>query len=165
MKYFLLILLIAGSLTAQDKNKLIQDGESGKPMLIGICDRTAFADTNFAWWLNSEYDVYNLDTATLASIGNKLNDYNLTVVMGSWCSDSRREVPRFYKVLDTLKYDQAKLKLICVNRDKNDPAGDTDKLNIEAVPTFIFYKDDKEIGRIVESPKETLEKDILKIVQ
>ena len=165
MKYFFMILILAGSLIAQEKNKLIKDDKTGKPMLIGICDRTAFADTNFAWWFNSEYDVYNLDTTTLASIGNKLNDYKITVVMGSWCSDSRREVPRFYKILDSLKFDQSKLELICVDRDKNDPNGDTEKLNIEAVPTFIFYKDDKEIGRIVESPKETLEKDILKIVQ
>jgi thiol-disulfide isomerase/thioredoxin len=85
--------------------------------------------------------------------------------MGSWCSDSRREVPRFYKILDRLKFDQNKLTLFCVDRSKKDSADDTSKLNIESVPTFIFYRKEKEIGRIIESPKETLEKDIQKIVE
>lgn len=161
----MMLFFITASLFAQDKNKLVVDDKSGKPMLIGLCDRTAFADTNFAWWFNSEYDVYNLDTVTLAAIGNKLNDCAITIVMGSWCSDSRREVPRFYKILDKLNYDQKKLMLYCVDRTKKDPAGDTSKLNIEAVPTFIFYKNDKEVGRIVETPKETLEKDIQKLLE
>jgi hypothetical protein len=37
-------------------------------------------------------------------------------------------------------------------------------LNIFKVPTFIFYKDGKEIGRYVEYARVSLEKDILKIV-
>ena len=164
---FIFLFLVAVSLNAQEKNKLITDEKSGKPMLIGLCDRSAFADTSFSWWFNSEYDIYNLDTATLASIaiGNKLNDYSITVVMGSWCSDSRREVPRFYKILDSLKYDQKKLTLFCVDRNKKDSSGEPAKFNIESVPTFIFLKNGVEKGRIVESPKETLEKDMFKILE
>ena len=84
--------------------------------------------------------------------------------MGTWCSDSRREVPRFFKILDKLNYDQKNVTLICVDRKKAAQTGNVDKLKIELVPTLIFYKDNAEIGRIVESPKETLEKDLMKIV-
>ena len=42
---------------------------------------------------------------------------------------------------------------------------DIEDLNIELVPTFIIYKKGEEIGRIVETPYDTLEEDIWKIVQ
>jgi hypothetical protein len=37
-------------------------------------------------------------------------------------------------------------------------------LQIDFVPTVIFSKDNKELGRIIEMPFDTLEKDILKII-
>ena len=37
-------------------------------------------------------------------------------------------------------------------------------LDINFVPTFIFYKAGEEIGRIIEMPYETLEKDMLELV-
>jgi thiol-disulfide isomerase/thioredoxin len=166
MKKNIIIFLIVLSipLFAQDKNKLIVDESSGKQMLIGICDRTAFTDTNFAWWFNPEYNNYNVDSVFLKQAGHKLNDYDIIVVMGSWCSDSRREMPRLIKILDKLNYNQQKLKLICVNRKREWPEGAIENLDIKLVPTIIFYEMGMEKGRIVESPKETLEKDILKIV-
>jgi hypothetical protein len=165
IKYIIIILVVLSGLSfAQDKNKLIVDESSGKQMLIGICDRTAFTDTNFAWWFNPEYNNYNVDSVFLKLVGHKLNDYDIIVVMGSWCSDSRREMPRLLKIFDKLNYNQQKLKMICVNRKKEWPEGGIENLEIKLVPTIIFYEMGLEKGRIVESPKETLEKDIIKII-
>ncbi|MCL4547442.1 MAG: thioredoxin family protein [Bacteroidetes bacterium] len=165
MKKIVLVLMVFSTLIfAQEKNKMSVDEKTGKPMLLGVCERSAFADTSFSWWFDSEHDNYTPDSATVKEIGDKLKDVKITIVMGTWCGDSRREVPRFFKILDQLNYDQKNLTLICVDRKKSDPAGDVEKLNIELVPTMIFYKDNNEIGRIVETPKESLEKDIAKIV-
>jgi hypothetical protein len=163
-KIFVLILILVSISFAQEKNMLTVDGKSGKPMLLGICDRTAFADTSFAWWFNSEFDNYTVDSVALKDVSDKLKDVKITIVLGTWCSDSRREVPRFLKILDYLPFEQKNLALICVDRNKTTPTGEVEKLDIKFVPTFIFYKNDLEIGRIVETPKETLEKDLLKIV-
>ena len=56
-----------------------------------------------------------------------------------------------------------------VNRDKKNPESDIEYLNIERVPTFIFYKtggdgSKKEIGRIIETPVRSLEEDLLDIL-
>lgn len=163
-KIFVLLLILVSISFAQEKNMLTVDEKSGKPMLLGICDRTAFADTSFAWWFNSEFDNYTVDSVALKNVPDKLKDVKITIVMGTWCSDSRREVPRFLKILDYLSYDQKDLTIICVDRMKTTPTGEVEKLDIKFVPTLIFYKNDVEIGRIVEAPKETLEKDLLKIV-
>jgi ribosomal protein L30E len=37
-------------------------------------------------------------------------------------------------------------------------------LKVERVPTFIFYRDGKEIGRIVENPQKSLVEDFLEII-
>jgi thiol-disulfide isomerase/thioredoxin len=163
-KYFILLLLLSIISIAQEKNKLIVDEKSGKLMLVGLCDRTAFADTSFSWWFNSEYDNYSVDSVSLKILGNKLIGYTITIILGSWCGDSRREVPRFLKILDAAAYDQKSLTLICVDRQKTTPTGETNNLDIKFVPTFIVYKDSVEIGRIIETPKETLEKDLMKII-
>lgn len=166
MKTFSLIILliISGTLLPQEKCKLVLDKNSGKQMLIGDITRDAFKDTSFAWWFNAGYDAYNPDKQVLDSIAQKLKDIYITIVLGTWCSDSRREVPRFFKILDSLGYSSDKLEIIAVDRNKKDLNEEVESLSIKLVPTFIFYCEGKEIGRIEESPKETLEKDFNKIV-
>ncbi|MFA7228460.1 MAG: hypothetical protein WC061_05445 [Melioribacteraceae bacterium] len=163
-KIFIVILLFVAAISAQEKNKLVVDEKSGKPMLLGVCDRKAFADTNFAWWYDSESSLYSVDSVSLAGVCCKMGDVRISIVMGTWCSDSRREVPRFFKILDNLGYDQKDLTLICVDRSKSAPDCGVEKMEIKFVPTMIFCRNNVEIGRIVESPKETLEKDIAAII-
>jgi len=133
-------------------------------MLVGTCTREAFQDSSFAWWFNSEYDNFELDNETLSHVKIDSEFHSITIVMGTWCSDSRREVPRFYKILDSLSFPASKVKLIMVDRKKEAAEVDISSLNIELVPTMIFYNDGLEVGRIIETPKETLEKDILGIL-
>jgi hypothetical protein len=38
-------------------------------------------------------------------------------------------------------------------------------MKIKRIPTFIIYKKKREIGRIVETPGDLIEKDLLKILQ
>lgn len=160
VKSLVIILLFSFIGFAQTVNQQVIDQKSGKAMLVGICDRDAFQDTSFAWWFNSEYENYDIDKEALTNVKMDTEFHSITIVMGTWCSDSRREVPRFYKILDFLKFPSEKVKLILVDRKKEAPDVDISYLKIELVPTMIFYNDGLEIGRIIESPKETLEKDI-----
>ncbi len=143
------------------------DERSGKPMLNGTQPRTAFNDTSYSWWWNSESELYVVDSTTIKKCVADLKSVSTKIIMGTWCSDSRREVPRLFKIFDKADYsDTSKIHIICVNREKKtrvkeEIAG----LEIEKVPTIILYRDNKEIGRIVESPQESLEKDLLKILQ
>ena len=94
----------------------------------------------------------------------KLDDVDIKIVMGTWCSDSRTEVPHFYKIMDEINYPNEKVTLINVNRDKQGLENEVEGLDINFVPTFIFYKAREEIGRIIEMPYDTLEKDMLELV-
>jgi thiol-disulfide isomerase/thioredoxin len=83
--------------------------------------------------------------------------------MGTWCSDSKEQIPAFYKILDELNCDSNSITLINVDRNKKGLSNEIKKLNIELIPTIIFYKQRKKIGRIIETPYESLEKDLINI--
>lgn len=152
-------------LFSQEINQVIMDTSINKEILFGYCDRDAFENELFKAWFTEEYESYKIDEKTLEKMDFDNNSQpEITIVMGTWCSDSRREIPRFYKILDKLEYDEDKLTLITINRQKN--AGDIEigHLNVELVPTLIFYENGIEKGRIIESPKKSLEKDMIKIL-
>ncbi len=146
------------------KNKKIKDPETSTPMLIGQVNLQAFQDPAFSSWFNSEYQMYKIDSTSLKGKANKLKNYDLTLVLGTWCGDSRREIPQILKILDYLNYPKDKVKIYTVDRNKKGLNDEVDSLNIQKIPTIIFYKDNKETGRIIEKPKVTLEKDLVNII-
>lgn len=133
-------------------------------MLIGKTNRKGLQMDAFKDWFNPGYNDYNADTATLEKLKPLLKDVSILVFMGTWCSDSQRDVPHLYKILDDVNFDESKLTVINTDDEKNTPQGYEDGKDIINVPTFIFYKNKKELGRIVEYPIETLEKDMLAIL-
>ncbi len=143
----------------QTTNTIVTDERSGKPMLLNeITVEILAQDTSFAWWYNSGFENYETDDSLLSSIN--LDGINIVVVLGTWCGDSRTQFPRFMKILNKLNYDKKSLRVIAVDRKKKAESVSVEEFNIEKVPTFIFYKDNKELGRIIETPVTTLERDI-----
>jgi thiol-disulfide isomerase/thioredoxin len=132
--------------------------------LIGVANKESFTDDSFKNWFNSRYSEYNTDKETVAKLTDVLKGYTIKGFMATWCGDSRRETPRFFKILDETGFNQNNFELIAVNKNKKTPDNLQEGFTIFRVPTFIFYKDSEEVGRYVEYPRETLEKDILKIV-
>ena len=165
-KFQLLLILLSSAvgIHAQEFNKIVTDEETGEPMLIGLTTRKAFNDSSFSTWWFPAYNDYDIDVTTVDSLKDELKDIDITIVMGSWCSDSQYEIPELYKVFDFVDYPAVKIKLICVNRKKQTEGDEVAGLNIELVPTIIFYKDGEELGRIIETPEDTMEKDMLKIL-
>jgi len=167
MKKFLLMILFSFAFAAcssQSVNKIITDEPTGKKILVGYINREVFSDTLFSAWYHKEYDNYKPDASMLKRISENPLTFNIKVVMGSWCSDTKRELPRFLRILDELRFPAENLSMIAVDVDKRTEGKELEGLNIEFVPTFIFYRGPQEIGRIVEMPKTTLEKDFYDIV-
>lgn len=170
MRNFTLILvtiLFSIVSNAQDINKeIVIDDET--PFLLGSINKEGLTSENYNEWFSKNFEDYELDKATIKAIGSKLNDYQITLFMGTWCGDSKKEVPRFYKILEACNFPVDQLTAVALSRKsdmyKQSPNHYESGLNIHRVPTFIFYKDKKEVNRIVEHPVESLEKDILSIL-
>jgi|SRR5262245_43729238 len=104
----------------------------------------------YAPWALFWEQKYVPDPAAVASIKHDAGDVTTLLVMGTWCPDSKREMPRYFATMDAAGLDDKKLTMIGVDRTKRDTEGLTDKYNITRVPTFIFLRDGKEVGRFVE---------------
>ncbi|WP_431137202.1 thioredoxin family protein [Psychroserpens mesophilus] len=152
---------------AQDINNEISINDD-TPFLLGKIDKKGLTSKNYNDWFSKNHEAYEVDQATIESIGSKLKDYHITLFMGTWCGDSKLEVPRFYKILEACNFPEEQLTVIALSQKSNmykqSPNHYEAGLNIHRVPTFIFYKNRKEINRIVEHPVESLEKDVLNII-
>ena len=141
--------------------------ENGERFLIGEFDVNALKQKYYVAWFEEEYNTYEVENSKLVNL--KKSDYkslNIKVFVGTWCSDSQRELPRFYKILESVKFPiESRLNIYGVNRQKKSFYGEEIGKDITHVPTIIVYKKGKEIGRIVESPVSGyLEEDFEKIV-
>lgn len=157
-----LILIATISCTAQKKEATATKDEAGN--LVGIADKKSFLQEPFNEWFTPNYEDYKLNEEVIEKLKPLLKDITIKAFMGTWCGDSQEQTPVFYKILDKADFNYKNLELITVNRSKVTPDNLQEGFDIERVPTFIFYKKGKEIGRFVEYPRETVEADILKIV-
>jgi thiol-disulfide isomerase/thioredoxin len=165
LKYFILltIIFITTQIRAQDY-KIFPDEKNGEPLILGYSPASVMNDSLFDSTWTEEYKNYQLDFETIDKLEGKLDSVNIKIVFRSTCSDSREQLPRLFKILNELNYNVNSITLIGVNREKQGLSNEAEGLDIEFVPTIIFYKDGKELGRIIETPAESLEKDMLKIV-
>ena len=147
-------------------NREVDTTNDGK-MLLGYQTKNQLQKEPYREWYTKEHDEYTLDMNSIATLKKeKIKTYNITLVMGTWCEDSHREVPRFFRILEAVDFPDNKLKMIAVNRKKEAPSGEEGTFNIQKVPTIIVQKYGKEIGRIIESPKSGyLEKDLVEILK
>lgn len=160
---FIVLFVFSAQIFAQDY-KITVDEKNGEPLILGYCPASEMNDSVFNNTWTEEYKNYNPDFETLDKLEGKLDHIIITIVFRSTCSDSREQLPRLFKIFNELKYDLNSINLIGVNREKKGLSNEAEGLDIQFVPTIIFYKNGNEIGRIVETPTESLEKDLLKII-
>lgn len=164
----MLLIVLTTLVSCKTQKKPIATSETTtvktKEILIGKQTKDAFQVSPYVFWYIPNHDNYTPDATTISELKKHTSDVYITVFMGTWCSDSQQHVPAFYKIMEKLKFNEAKVNLITVDRTKTTPDNLEKGMDIERVPTFIFYKNGKEMHRIVESPIESLEKDMLKIL-
>jgi len=166
LKYLILFAIIITTIQINSQDfKIISDEKNGEPLILGYCPASIIIDSLFKDTWTTEFDNYQPDFETLDSLEGKLDNLIIKIVFRSTCSDSREQLPRLFRILNELNYDVNSITLIGVDREKQGLSSETEGLSIELVPTIIFYIDGSEIGRIVETPAESLEKDSLKLLE
>ena len=89
----------------------------------------------------------------------------VTVYLGTWCGDSKRELPRLWRALDeTGGAAPVAFRYVAVGRDKKEPVALTEGADLRYVPTFVVERDGREVGRIVEESPHGVERDLLALL-
>lgn len=179
MKTFTLTLLIAATLgcgNSNEKNNQESLESTSEPvavneaieeqetMLTGVITKNDLQQEPHSSWFTPAYEAYEPSAEELKVIKENIDAYDIEVFMGTWCGDSRREVPKLIKLLEEANYDMDKLEIVAVDRSKTIPENVEHTAEFEMVPTIIFYKDGKEVNRFVEYSIGSFEEDIAKIV-
>ncbi len=141
--------------------------KKGNAHLWGKCMIEDFNSSEYKEWYDKNYNDFELNNTNRLN-EESLKDYKVQIFIGTWCGDTKYLFPRFMKLWNGLNLDNGKLEIIALHNEdelyKMGPKKETEGLNIHRVPTFIFSKDGKEQGRIVERTVFDLETDINCIV-
>ncbi len=174
MSLYILILAFltsCGNTTEPDKTaekvitpEIVENSDEQQNMLIGKFTKEDLLKAPYDSWFNAEYNNFKPSAEAMETIKNNISEYEIMVFMGTWCGDSKRDVPKLLKILDEVGYDLSNLTMVGVDRSKTTPEKLEEGWDIDRVPSIIFIKNGKEINRFVEYPRVTLEEDIAKIV-
>ena len=141
--------------------------KSGMPMLLGIHTKEDLQQPPFQEWFNKNYSDYTVDAVAAGQLKSLLKNKHFEIFMGTWCGDSKREVPRMLKLLEYAGVKSSQIKMIMVdNHDssyKQSPTHEEKNKNIHRVPDLLVYEGEKELSRIIESPVVSLERDLVSI--
>jgi hypothetical protein len=158
-------LAILSSTVSQSLNQWIPDPETEGKVLIGYGNRQGLENSEFNIYFETEYQAYIPIDTVCNYLKTNVDSIEITIVLGTWCHDSQEQVPRFYRILDEIDFSMDKLTMIGVDRNKTGGETNISDLDIERVPTFILYKENKELGRIIETPMLSLEEDMMTIIR
>ena len=150
--------------TKENPNQQFFDLLLNKEILIGYCNRQAYDIPRYKRWFDEWYEKQEPETYVVSKIDSDfIRNLDIVILSASWCGSCRTEISRFYKILDFKEVFPKNLDIIYVNKQKQVPGLDLTQYQFTRVPTFIFYMENKEIGRINERPPDTLEQEILEI--
>lgn len=185
MKYLILLIITAAILISGCKSKVnmagVNPATTGEQTavqadpklkyydqatwLLGYFSFDRLLQPPYSEWYIQEYDNYQPESEFTDKLREiPAEDISIKIVLGTWCPDSRREVPRFMRIIDVTGFPRNQIEFIGVDNVKISPIENYDALEIERVPTFIFFQNKVETGRIIETPKTSLEQDMLNIL-
>jgi len=152
----------------------IVKGEPGGTYLVGEITIEDIQNNIPAW--DSGYYEYKPDMTVISELVETLQDIEITCIIGTWCSDCQRTIPRLWNVLESAGYPLSDLKMLAVTSSRAEKNNNiTEEMlkwsdsvreyyNIKAVATIILKNKNKELGRIVETVHESVEKDIVQML-
>lgn len=110
-------------------------------------------------------DRYEPDSTALAYLSNYDDPIDIKILFGTWCHDSKREVPAFIKTMELANNSNFNVHYIGVNREKTDGQGFSEIYNLQYTPTFVIFKGSYEIDRIIEETSDRIEIELVEILK
>jgi hypothetical protein len=141
--------------------------DDGPPPLVGVVEREE-VEAHVPDWVQAEVEAEPAAEAAAALLAVEPGA-EVVVYLGTWCSDSRRELARLWRAFDEVGIGLGAeppfaLEYVAVDRDKAEPAERLEGVALEYVPTFVVRRGGEEVGRIVEISPNGIEHDLLALL-
>ncbi len=155
IRFISFCLLIVAVLSFEAKSQMTE--------ILGVTSATEIKEANRIFDIYT--DRYEPNEAALEFLTSVEDSISIKVIFGTWCHDSKREIPAFIKTMEMAENPKIDIEYIGVNREKTDPEGRAEAYNLQYTPTFIIFRAENEIGRIVEESTESIEQDLVQILK
>lgn len=136
--------------------------------LVGEVSRAALKEAPFSGWFDRGYAQYEPNADATTALRGRIEDVSIEVYFGTWCGDSKRQVPRLLRLLDAAGFREDRLRLVGLSdragEFKQAPGRPEKARYVHRTPTIVVLRKGTEVGRIVESPAATLEADLAAIL-
>jgi thiol-disulfide isomerase/thioredoxin len=136
--------------------------------LSGIVTIDSLQKAPYDVWFKKNYADYKPTPSVIEQLkALKINDFKIKIFFGTWCGDTKREMPRLLKVLDDIGFPKEKITFIALSMDdstrKQSKNREERGYNIFRVGCYVFEKNGVEVNRINELPALSMERDVLAI--
>lgn len=152
------------SVNAQTPYKTSVDS-AGNKMLVGRINEKMLANDSSFRWFYYGVNNYKPDPAWVKYISFYRDSFDVVIFAGTWCNDSKRLLPQFYRVMMASSYPLSHIKLYGVDHELRALGEESSQYKVSKTPTFIFLRDGKEIGRITDKVQRGMDADIVSILQ
>ena len=165
LPFFLFLIISMGPVFAADQpidppvKKEMEWDKNDQQNFLPLGETTREQILGFKVYLYN-YIEYIPKSDPVERIHNVSEPAELMIYFGDWCKDSKKQVPALIKIMEFADNSRISIQYMNVSPDKKQPADLLEGKNIENVPTFVITRGGTEIGRIVETPKATLEEDL-----
>ena len=147
----LFLLLGTSAIHAQSPYVATEDTQHpGEYILNGIITKYALQNNPAYSWYGSSQNEYNPNPEYVDAMRAAVGKVKFIVFGGTWCSDTRYILPKFFKLQDVSGFPDADISFFATDRSKKTIGNITNILGVTHVPTLIVMKEGKEIGRVVE---------------
>ncbi len=144
-------------------SRVEMDAQGNKVLLGRITEKMLANDSAFLWFFTG-VNRYRPDTAWTKYISAYRDSFDVVVFAGTWCEDSKRLLPQFYRVMLSSSYPASRIQLYGVDRQNHSPGGEEKPYDLVKTPTIILLRHGQELGRIVEKANRSVEADMVMIL-
>ncbi len=158
------ILLLTSACQSAAPAPAPREQESSEIVLAGPLTR-ARLEESLPEWVEAQM-VATLNQEATQQLAQVKGGARVRIFLGTWCSDSRLEVSTLWRVMDeNMGILPFEIEYYGVDRDTLRSDALVEGFDLEFVPTIIVERDQVEVGRIVESAPEGIDRDLLALLE
>ena len=162
--FFAVVMLSLAGCGSGDSYQILVEPHGQKILIGRISPSLLESDSSFQWY-RQNYASFTPDSASIVFLSSAAKNIRFIVFGGTWCGDTKRDLPKFFKTMALAHIPDTNIELYGVDRSKKSGNGLAEKYHVTNVPTFIVFAEGKELGRIVEEPTVGIEFDLVQILR
>ena len=140
-----------------------QEGLSSND-LYGIVTEIQLNQKNYKWLNNNINDIFP-DTIIQQLSHINIKHIYITLLIGTWCSDTQIELHKILHLLHKINLDKEHLTIFALDKNKTYLQKNGKVIIATKVPTLIVHHKGQMLGKIVEYPSFNWAEDLLHILE